>query len=141
MSGRAVGGSTRNKMDSGQLCSLTSSERSFAHCPFRDGLRVVKERRHKKFVGRIEHVSCSGPFAAKEGRTSIFVTEPAIFRREHGGLELIEIAPGIDLEKDILQHMGFRPKIALDLRRMEKWLFAQTPMNLRMISWRKLGPA
>jgi propionate CoA-transferase len=94
-------------------------------------LRIVKEGRHRKFISRIEQVSYSGPFAAREGRTAIFVTERAIFRTAAGGLELIEIAPGIDLDKDILPHMGFRPKIAPDLRRMDKRLFAQAPMNLR----------
>ena len=94
-------------------------------------LRIVKEGRHRKFVSRIEHVSYSGPFAAKEGRTSIFITERAILRTVDGGLELIEIAPGVDLEKDVLAHMGFRPKIAPDLRRMDKRLFAQAPMGLR----------
>ena len=94
-------------------------------------LRIVKEGRHKKFVSRIDHVSYSGPFAAQEGRTSVFVTERAIFKTVDGGLELIEIAPGVDLDKDVLQHMGFRPKIATDLRRMDKRLFAPAPMNLR----------
>ena len=43
----------------------------------------------------------------------MFVTERAVFRTVDGALELIEIAPGIDLEKDVLQHMGFRPRIAV----------------------------
>ena len=61
----------------------------------------------------------------------MFVTERAVFRAVDGALELIEIAPGIDLEKDMLAHMGFRPRIAADLKRMDKRLFAQGPMNLR----------
>ena len=44
---------------------------------------------------------------------------------------MIEIAPGIDLEKDVLQHMGFRPRIASDLKRMDKRLFTPAVMNLR----------
>jgi propionate CoA-transferase len=95
------------------------------------GLRIIKEGRHRKFVNRIEQVSYSGPFAAKEGRTSIFITERATFRTVEGGLELIEIAPGIDLEKDVFRQMGFRPRLAPDLRRMDERLFAQSPMNLR----------
>src|SRR5262245_29497666 len=95
------------------------------------GLHIIKEGRHKKFVSRIEHVSYSAPFAAKEGRTSVFITERAVFRTVDGTLELIEIAPGIDLEKDLLQHMGFRPRIAPGLKRMDKRLFTQAPMNLR----------
>jgi len=72
-----------------------------------------------------------GPFAASEGRTAVFITERAVFRTVDGALELIEIAPGIDLEKDVLAHMGFRPRIAADLKRMDKRLFAQGSMNLR----------
>ncbi len=94
-------------------------------------LRIVQEGRHRKFVDRIAHVSYSAPFAAEEGRTAVFVTERAVFRTVDGALELIEIAPGIDLEKDVLAHMGFRPRIASDLKRMDKRLFAQAPMNLR----------
>jgi len=94
-------------------------------------LRIVQEGRHRKFVERIDHVSYSAPFAAQEGRTAVFVTERAVFRSIDGALELIEIAPGIDLEKDVLAHMGFRPRIAGELKRMDKRLFAQGPMNLR----------
>jgi propionate CoA-transferase len=94
-------------------------------------LRIVQEGRHRKFVDRIAHVSYSAPFAAQEGRTAVFITERAVFRTVDGALELTEIAPGIDLEKDVLAHMGFRPRIASDLKRMDKRLFAQASMNLR----------
>ncbi|HEU4377499.1 MAG TPA: CoA-transferase [Hyphomicrobiaceae bacterium] len=94
-------------------------------------LRIVQEGRHRKFVERIEHVSYSAPFAAQEGRTAVFITERAVFRTVDGALELTEIAPGIDLEKDVLAHMGFRPRVASDVKRMDRRLFAQGPMNLR----------
>lgn len=94
-------------------------------------LRIVKEGKHKKFVSKMEHICYSAPFAAKEGRTAIFVTERAVLRAANGELELVEIAPGIDLEKDVLRHMAFRPRIAADLKRMDKRLFSQSPMNLR----------
>jgi len=80
-------------------------------------LRIVQEGRHRKFVERIDHVSYSAPFAAQEGRTAVFVTERAVFRLVTDGLELIEIAPGIDLERDILSRMGFRPLI----REVRQW--------------------
>jgi propionate CoA-transferase len=53
----------------------------------------------------------SAPFAAREGRSCVFVTERAVTARSMAR-ELTEIAPGIDLEKDVLRHMGFRPRIA-----------------------------
>jgi propionate CoA-transferase len=94
-------------------------------------LRIVQEGRHRKFIERIDYVSYSGPFAAAEGRTAVFITERAVFRVVDGALELIEIAPGIDLETDVLQHMGFRPRIAGDLKRMDKRLFSPGLMGLR----------
>jgi propionate CoA-transferase len=103
-------------------------------------LRITKEGRHRKFVNRIEHVSYSAPFAAKEGRTSVFITERAVFRTVDGALELIEIAPGIDLEKDVLRHMGFRPRVAADLKRMDKRLFTPAAMNLRADIEAKVQP-
>ena len=95
------------------------------------GLAHRAGRPAPEFVDRIEHVSYSAPFAAQEGRTAVFVTERAVFRTVDGALELIEIAPGIDLEKDVLAHMGFRPRIASDLKRMDRRLFSQAPMGLR----------
>jgi propionate CoA-transferase len=97
-----------------------------------DGLlKIIKEGQHKKFVDRIECVSYSGPFAVKEGRTALFITERAVLRVVNGALELIEIAPGVDLEKDIMRHMSFRPRVAPDLKLMDKRLFSPAPMNLR----------
>ena len=95
------------------------------------GLTIAKEGRHRKFVDRIEQVSYSATFAAKEGRTAIFITERAVLRLVAGGLELVEIAPGIDLERDVAQHMAFRPRIAPGLKLMDKRLFGPAPMNLR----------
>jgi propionate CoA-transferase len=94
-------------------------------------LKIVKEGRHKKFVDHIDYVSYSAPFAMQQGRTAIFVTERAVFRTVDGALELIEIAPGIDLERDIMQHMAFRPRIAPHLKLMDKRLFSPALMSLR----------
>jgi propionate CoA-transferase len=94
-------------------------------------LKIVKEGRHKKFIEHIDYISYSAPFAVKEGRTAIFVTERAVLRAVNGALELIEIAPGIDLERDILRHMAFRPRVSPDLKLMDKRLFSPARMNLR----------
>jgi propionate CoA-transferase len=59
-----------------------------------------------------------------------YVTERAVFRGGPEGLELAEVAPGIDLEHDILAHMAFRPHIASDLREMDARLFRPEPMGL-----------
>ncbi len=94
-------------------------------------LKVVTEGQHKKFVERIEYISYSAPFAVKEGRTAIFITERAVLKSVSGALEVIEIAPGIDLERDVLRHMAFRPRVASDLKLMDKRLFSPAPMNFR----------
>ena len=60
----------------------------------------------------------------------LYVTERAVFRLAEGGLELIEIAPGIDPDRDILGRMAFRPAIAADLKTMDPRLFRPEPMDL-----------
>ncbi len=96
-----------------------------------DGLlRIVQEGRHRKFRNRIEQISYSGAFAAAEGRGALFVTERAVFRLQDGKLVLVEIAPGIDLGRDILAHMDFRPEIPQPPRLMDARLFRPEPMGL-----------
>jgi propionate CoA-transferase len=93
-------------------------------------LRIVQEGRHRKFVGSIEQICYNATFAAEQGRTALFVTERALFRATTTGLELTEIAPGIDIERDILAHMDFKPAIAAKLKVMDARLFAPQLMGL-----------
>lgn len=74
-------------------------------------LRIVREGRIAKFVKQVEQVSFSGEIARTASRDVLFVTERAVFRLRPEGLELTELAPGIDLERDLLQLMEFRPLI------------------------------
>lgn len=76
----------------------------------RDGrLRIIREGRVKKFVPEVEQVSFSGRVAREAGRQVIIVTERAVFRLGPEGVELTEVAPGIDLDRDVLDQMRFRP--------------------------------
>lgn len=76
----------------------------------RDGrLRIIREGRVKKFVPEVEQVSFSGRVARQAGRQVIIVTERAVFRLGPEGVELTEVAPGIDLDRDVLDQMRFRP--------------------------------
>lgn len=83
-----------------------------------------------KAVARVEQVTFSGRYAVERGQEVLYVTERAVFRLTVAGPELIEIAPDADLEHDVLGAMGFRPRIAPDLRRMDARLFAEARMDL-----------
>jgi len=92
---------------------------------------IRKEGKFNKFVSQVEQVSYSGPFAQERAQEALYITERAVFRRAAHGLELIEIAPGIDLERDILAHMDFRPIISENLKVMEASLFCEPPIGLK----------
>lgn len=62
-----------------------------------------------KFVNKVEHITFSGQEALQRGQKVLFVTERAVFELTAGGVQLIEIAPGVELDKDILDVMEFRP--------------------------------
>lgn len=86
-----------------------------------------------KFVDAVQHLTFSGRHAVVEGKTVLYITERCVFKLVPDGLELIEIAPGLDLERDILSHMAFRPRIAANLRTMDERIFQPEPMGLRDI--------
>jgi propionate CoA-transferase len=93
-------------------------------------LRIVQEGRHHKFVPTVGQISYSGRYGRERGQQTIFVTERAVFRSTAQGLELAEIAPGLDLHRDVLDKMDFRPEIAPDLRTMDERIFRDEPMGL-----------
>jgi propionate CoA-transferase len=88
----------------------------------RGQLVIEKEGRTKKFVQEVDQVSFSGVLAAQSRRSILFVTERAVFRLTSEGLKLIEIAPGIDLQKQVLDVMEFRPVIG-EIKPMAAHLF------------------
>lgn len=85
-------------------------------------LRIIQEGRSRKFIEQVEQITFNGVDAARRGQQVLFVTERAVFRLTSDGLELEEVAPGIDLERDVLAHMGFRP-IMRNVRSMDARLF------------------
>ena len=91
---------------------------------------IRREGRHKKFVPKLEQICYSASMARERGQVALFVTERAVFRVGGDGLELIEIAPGLDAERDVIAHMGFRPQVARDLRMMDARVFDQRLMDL-----------
>lgn len=99
---------------------------------WQDGKTLIqKEGKVKKFVAGLEQVSYSGPFAEERNQEALYITERAVFKRVHGHLELIEIAPGIDLDRDIFAQMDFKPSVSPNLKTMDLRLFAAEPMGLK----------
>jgi propionate CoA-transferase len=94
-------------------------------------LTILNDGRAIKFVDQVEHRTFSGPEAVRRGTIVLYITERCVFRLSLVGLELIEIAPGIDVERDILAHMEFRPLISVAPALMNERIFADGPMNLR----------
>ena len=99
----------------------------------KDGkLTIVQEGKSKKFIKKVQQITFSGEFGAETGQNVLYVTERAVFKLVKGGLQLIEIAPGVDLHKDILEQMEFAPIIKEDeLKEMDARLFTDAPINLR----------
>jgi acyl CoA:acetate/3-ketoacid CoA transferase len=89
-------------------------------------LRVAREGRHSKFVGMVEQVTFSGEWARRRGQEVMYVTERAVFRLGKAGLDLVEVAPGVDLEENVLRKMGFDPGLE-NVRQMDAALFRSEP--------------
>ncbi|HEY8049284.1 MAG TPA: acyl CoA:acetate/3-ketoacid CoA transferase [Ramlibacter sp.] len=95
-------------------------------------VHIDSEGTSPKFIPNVEHRTFSGAEALRRGQRVLYVTERCVFRlADHGGLELIEIAPGVDLERDILSRMDFRPAISPDLKLMDAAIFREAPLGLR----------
>ncbi len=93
-------------------------------------LAIRREGSVPKFVGELEQRTFSGTHAVSQGQSVLYVTERCVFELTEDGLELVEIAPGVDLERDILAHMEFRPLVRQP-RLMDSRLFEPEPMNLK----------
>ena len=83
-------------------------------------LRIVREGSQKKFIKAVQQITFNGAYAAEVGQSVLYVTERCVFRRGPDGMELIEVAPGIDIERDVLAQMDFMPIVrnpgVMDLR-------------------------
>jgi propionate CoA-transferase len=95
-----------------------------------DGELHVVEPGTSKFVADVEHVTFSGERARLAGQEVLFITERCVMRLGRGGMEIVEIAPGVDVEDDVLAHMGFRPRVSPSLRRMSSRIFRDALMRL-----------
>jgi len=98
----------------------------------RDGLlQILVEGRSRKFVRAVEHRTFSGRYAWLRRQPVLYVTERCVFQLAEHGLELVEVAPGIDIQRDILAIVDFEPLIPVPPKAMDARLFADGPMGLR----------
>lgn len=96
-------------------------------------LRIVREGRLKKIVPAVSHLTFNGAYAARSGIPVRYVTERAVFEMRDDGrggrrLTLTEIAPGIDLRRDVLDQCAAEVAVAADLREMDHRIFRRGPM-------------
>jgi len=99
----------------------------------REGLEVIKEGDIFKIIDRVQHISFSGKKAVSKGQNVLYITERAVFKLTEEGLKLMEIAPGIDLNKNILSNIHFPISISKNLRNMDNIIFNPNKMGLRRI--------
>ncbi len=97
----------------------------------KDGkLTIIQEGKVRKFVSSVEQITFSGEYARKHKQNVLYITERAVFAMKEDGVHLIEVAPGVDLQKDILDQMDFTP-IMKDVKEMPAFLFEDKLMGLK----------
>ncbi|MCQ4764142.1 acyl CoA:acetate/3-ketoacid CoA transferase [Cloacibacillus evryensis] len=98
-----------------------------------DGIvHIAKEGRFVKFVDYLPEITFNAANAMKNGRQVIYITERCVFHLVDEGIELIEIAPGVDMEKDIFPYIGFKPIVSKNLRTMDERLFKDKLMSVKL---------
>ena len=93
-------------------------------------LVIVKDGEKPKFVKEVQQITFSADQAIKNNQEILYVTERCVFKLTKDGVMLTEIAPGIDLEKDILSHMEYKPLISDNLKLMDERIFREEKMNI-----------
>lgn len=94
-------------------------------------LVIAQEGKAKKFINKVEQITFSGEYAVSVDQPVLYITERAVFELTKEGMVLKEIAPGMDLEKDILNQMEYKPVIAKDLKEMDKGIFCDEIIGLK----------
>ena len=118
--------STKNIIFMGTFTAVNLEEE------IKDGKLIInKEGEKPKFVDSVQQITFSADQAIKNNQNILYVTERGVFKLTKDGVKLIEIAPGVDLEKDIISNMEFKPLISKDLKLMDKRIFREEKMNIK----------
>lgn len=96
-------------------------------------VQIVREGSVRKMVGRVAQISFNGKLAREKGQKVVFITERAVFELVPEGVLLTELAPGIDLQRDVLDLMDFKPLIGENLKIMDSALFRDGPFGLKQM--------
>jgi acyl CoA:acetate/3-ketoacid CoA transferase len=95
-------------------------------------VKIAKEGKVKKLVEAVEQISFSGPRAVDQGQEIVYVTERCVLRLEKDGVTITELAPGVDLERDVLAQAEFPLRVAKHIRKIDPALFHDLPINLQL---------
>jgi propionate CoA-transferase len=129
-SGRAQGGFIDISQSSKKVVFCTYFKAQGLKTEIADGkLHILREGASPKFVDKVEQITFSGAMAVKSGKEVVYVTERGVFQLTPEGVTLTEIAPGVDLQKDILDQMGFQPVVSKDLKVMDERIFVPGRMG------------
>ena len=100
-------------------------------CSTKDGKLIIdQEGKSDKFIDTVEQITFSGKYANKVGQPVMYITERAVFELREDGVYLTEVAPGIDIQTQILDHMGFVPKMDGEPKLMDERIFKDEIMGL-----------
>lgn len=94
-------------------------------------LIIEQEGKEKKFIKEVEQITFSGKYAIKTNQPVTYITERAVFELRADGLYLTEVAPGIDIQTQVINLMGFVPKTDGNVKLMEERIFVDSPMKLK----------
>ena len=124
-----VGGFVNITQSTRRLVFMGTLTAGGLHIEAGDGrLRILREGRSRKLVARVSHLSFNGEYASRLGTDVLYVTERAVFRLVDGQLVLVEIAPGIDLQRDVLAHCGAPVAVSPTLATMDARIYRAAPM-------------
>ena len=113
------------KADKAVFCGTLAIK---SRAELRDGRLIYTQLGKPKLVDQVAQVTFSADYAARAGQQILYVTEAAVFGLDEKGLVLLEIAPGVDIERDLIPQMGFAPRVSANLKKMPAELFVDAPM-------------
>ncbi|MEG1798831.1 MAG: 3-oxoacid CoA-transferase, partial [Synergistaceae bacterium] len=115
------------------VCFMGTFMAGKSDCAVENGRLFINEDSEKmKFRKHVEQVTFSGCYAREMGQNILYITERAVFKLTESGMMLTEIAPGVDLRRDVLEKMEFTPLISDDLKIMDERIFRNEKMNFSL---------